>query len=152
MSQDTPYTESQKLVRCSVLNRDGERSARLVELEHFRLWEYLMTHKHGLSVTEPCLCLWLHEDEFAETALLYQTVDGTEAVDRIVIDIFDAEYGFANTITRYVPTAETPDVLAILHKHIPELRDDPANANVEIVHGWAVQPWQQVDTPPELAT
>ena len=69
-----------------------------------------------------------------------------------MIDIFDAEYGFANTITRYVPTAETPDVLTILHKHIPELRDGPANANVEIVHGWAVQPWQQVDTPPEPST
>ena len=36
-----------------------ERNTYQNQIDAFKLWEYLMTTKHGLTVGEPGLCLWI---------------------------------------------------------------------------------------------
>ena len=141
MHSDNPYTESQKLVRCKVTNPRGETSVRMVELEHFRLWEHLMVSKHQLQVTEPYLCLWLHEDEFRDNADLYDDANDAAAVNRIVIDMLDANYGFSAPSSRFVLAEECERILEILRSHMPGAQAD--QAAFEVLRGYVVQQWQQ---------
>ena len=148
MSQHNPSTESQKLVRCSVINTQGEASVRLVELDNFRLWEHLMVSKHQLQVRDPYLCLWLHDSEYRENAELYRDAGQVEAVNRIVIDIFDPELGFAQTVTRFVPAAETERLIGILRSHMPDGVADSPNTSIEVFEGHIVQQWQHSSNRP----
>jgi hypothetical protein len=148
MTQHNPSTESQKLIRCTVVNGQGEASVRLVELDNFRLWEHLMVSKHQLQVRDPYLCLWLHDAEYRENAELYQGASEVEPVNRIVIDIYDPELGFANTTTRFVPAEETERVLGILRSHMPEGLAQSPNTSIEVFEGHIVQQWQHSSNRP----
>lgn len=141
MSSATPFDESQKLVRCDVINRYKEASVRLVEIEAFKLWQYLMTHKHGLQVSNPTLCLWVSQHEFDECSAVFERAGDVEPVDRILIDLFDEAHGFSQTSIRYARTSETEQVVKILRSHIPpELCDSPS-CSVDVVQGQVVQQW-----------
>ncbi len=141
MPDTAPFYPSQKLVRCEVANRYQESSVRFVEIDAFRLWEYLMTHKHGLRIREPALCLWIGEQEYQHNANVFDRAGKVEAVSRIVVDLFDREFGFSQTITRYTRAAEAEHMLDILRSHIPpELRDDAA-CRIDVIAGRAVQKW-----------
>jgi len=136
-----PFDESQKLVRCDVINRYREASVRLVEIDAFKLWEYLMTHKHGLKISNPSLCLWVSSAEYQDNEAIFDHAGGVEPVDRILLDLFDAEYGFSQTSIRYSRSHETEQLVHILKSHVPEhLRDSDA-CSVEIISGMVVQQW-----------
>ena len=51
--------DSQKLIRCHVSSAGGVPSARFIEFEVFKLWQYMMTTKHNLDITDISLCLWV---------------------------------------------------------------------------------------------
>lgn len=139
--ENSPFVESQKLVRCEVVNRYNETSIRFVEIDAFKLWEYLMTHKHGLRVGAPGICLWVHESEYQRNANVFDRAGEIETVNRIVVDLFDREYGFSHAITRYARAAESDKVLGILRSHIPAgLRDSDA-CQIEVVGGRVVRQW-----------
>jgi hypothetical protein len=141
MQAITPFHESQKLVRCQVANRYQETSTRFIEIGAFKLWEYLMTTKHGLKIGEPSLCLWIDDDEYQNNANVFDRAGEVEEVNRIVVELFDREYGFSQTTTRYARSNETDQVLAILRSHIPTELCDSESCSVEIIAGHVVQQW-----------
>ena len=135
----TPFDASQKLVRCDVVNRYREASVRLVEIDQFKMWEYLMTHKHGLQVTNPTLCLWVGQRTFDQNRTIFERSGETEEVDKILLELFDEEYGFSQTSVRYVRRAETDQIKRILLSHVPQhLRDSDA-CSIQVIHGTTVQ-------------
>ncbi|MCB1802720.1 MAG: hypothetical protein KDI82_13600 [Gammaproteobacteria bacterium] len=135
---DSPFHLSQKLMRCEVVNRYHESSVRFVELDAFKLWQYLMSNKHGMKVGEPTLCLWVDADEYARNANVFDRAGGVEAVNRIVVDLFDAEYGFSQTITRYARAGETGQVTTILRSHIPDGLCDSDACQITVIEGRVV--------------
>jgi len=141
MQDISPFHESQKLVRCQVINRYQETSIRFVEIGAFKLWEYLMTTKHGLKVGEPCLCLWIDEDEYEANANVFDRAGEVEPVNRIVVELFDSEYGFSQTTTRYARIKESEHVLGILRSHIPPELCDSESCSIDIIGGRVVQQW-----------
>jgi hypothetical protein len=141
MSAVSPFHESQKLVRCQVANRYHETSTRFIEINAFKLWEHLMATKHGLKVGEPHLCLWISADEYARGAEVFDRAGEVEAVNRIVVDLFDAEYGFSQTITRYARAVESDQVVEILRSHIPPELSTPDACQIEVIAGRVVQQW-----------
>lgn len=141
MPDTSPFHESQKLVRCQVLNRYQETSVRFVEIGAFKLWEYLMTTKHGLKVGEPSLCLWIDDSEYANNANVFDRAGDVEEVNRILVELFDREYGFSQTSTRYARTSETDQVLSILRSHIPPELCDSESCTIDVVSGRIVQQW-----------
>ena len=142
MPDKSPFHESQKLVRCEVVNRYRESSVRFIEIGSFKLWEYLMTSKHGLKVGDPQLCLWIDDGEYQANANVFDRAGDIEEVDRILVELFDREYGFSQTSTRYARRSETQQVLAILRSHIPpEMRDSDA-CTIDVIHGYVIQQWQ----------
>jgi len=94
MPDKSPFHESQKLIRCEVVNRYQESSVRFVEIGSFKLWEYLMTSKHALMVGDPRLCLWVVDEEYQANANVFDRAGDIEEVDRIVVELFDRENGF----------------------------------------------------------
>ena len=137
----SPFHESQKLVRCQVANRYRETSIRFVEIGAFKLWEYLMTTKHGLKVGEPKLCLWIDDSEYEASANVFDRAGEVEQVNRIVVELFDREYGFSQTTTRYTRTNETDRVLDILRSHIPPELCDSESCSIDVISGRVVQQW-----------
>ena len=135
----SPFHESQKLMRCQVANRYQEASVRYIELDAFKLWEYLMTHKHGLKVGEPTLCLWVDDNEYRRNANVFDRAGEVEAVNRIVVDLFDDEYGFSQTVTRYARAGESAQVVAILRSHIPEQLRDSDACQISVIEGRVVR-------------
>ena len=133
--------ESQKLVRCEVVNRYHEASVRFVALDAFKLWEYLMSHKHGLRIGEPRLCLWIDDEAYERGANVFDRAGEVEAVNKIIVDLFDAEYGFSQTITRFARAAETVQIIEILHSHIPAPLSESDACAIEVVGGHVVQKW-----------
>lgn len=138
MSAVSPFHESQKLVRCQVANRYHETSTRFIEINAFKLWEHLMTTKHGLKVGEPHLCLWISADEYARSAQVFDRAGDVEAVNRIVVDLFDAEYGFSQTIVRYARGSESEQVTDILRSHIPADLCESEDCQITIIPGYSI--------------
>ena len=139
MPDQSPFQESQKLVRCQVLNRYHETSTRFVEIGAFRLWEYLMTNKHGLRITDPSLCLWIDDTEYQRSANLFDRAGDVEQVNRIVLDLFDSEYGFSQTVTRYARAAESDQVMQILRSHVAPELSGAETCHIEVVSGRVVR-------------
>jgi hypothetical protein len=141
MPDSQTFVESQKLVRCDVVNRYNESSTRFVALDAFKLWEYLMSHKHGLRVGDPRLCLWVDDDAFRRSASVFERAGAVEPVDRVTVDLFDTEYGFSQTVTRYARTNETPQLIDILRSHIPPPLDTSDACSIAVIHGQVVEKW-----------
>ena len=115
-----PFRAIEKLIRCNVVNRYNEESIRFIEFNNFKLWDYLMTNKHGIKIGNMSWCLWISNEEFQENESLYLRSGEVEPVTRVVVDLFNEEYGFSNAITRFVRDTETEQVIKILTSHIPE--------------------------------
>ena len=143
MTENPPLHTNHKLVRCQLVNAYRETGVRFIELDAFRLWEYLMTHKHGMKVGEPQLCLWLPEDEYRRNANVFDRAGEVEAVDRIVIELFDREYGFSQTIARFARSAESGQLVQILRSHIPPGLGDSDACQIAVAGGRAVQKWHR---------
>lgn len=109
-----------RLVRCLVANSLGETSIRFVELDHYKLWEYLIQHRHQLSVRQAWLVVWCTESEFARHAAAFERGGDVEEVDRIHIEIFDARHHYTLGVDRYVRRSEVDLVRNVLLKHVPD--------------------------------
>lgn len=134
----SPFAETEKLIRCNVLNRYNEQTVRLVEFSNFKLWEYLMTHKHGARINNLSLCLWISEQEFQDNEGLYARTGEIEPVNRIIVDLFDEEYGFSNAITRFARESETERVIEILTSHIPRHLFNTEACQIQTYPGYSI--------------
>ncbi|MGB0466047.1 MAG: hypothetical protein ACPGF7_00780 [Pontibacterium sp.] len=142
------YQQSQKLVQCYTENERGERRLRLVEMENFRLWEYMMTNKHGLKILEPEPCLWIHQGDFDHKQHLYSHAPSVEAVNRVVLSIYDEVYGFSHFVNRFVSAADTEQLIDILSNHMQRRVDQGDECEFIVVEGYCVQRWQHEGLPP----
>jgi hypothetical protein len=136
------YDRSIKLIRCTVTNHLGEESVRHVFLDEFLLWEHLMISKHGAAIDDVSLGLWVSDDEFSRRQNIYQHAGDLEKVDRIVVDLFDAEYGFSNTVTRFVLSEECEQVREIILSHIPLDRRRAEFCQISVLSGICVRKFQ----------
>jgi hypothetical protein len=139
MSSPSSPHESHKLVRCQVINRYREATTRFVEIEAFKLWEYLMSSKHGLQVADPSLCLWVDEEAYRQNASVFEHAGQVEPVDRIVVELFDAAYGFSQTSIRYARASECDQVVEILRSHIPAAMRDSDDCSIAVVSGQVIR-------------
>lgn len=113
---------SQKLLRCWVIGKDSRKSDRFVEIEQFKLWSYMMFHKHGLRIRDISLWLWVTEDHYRARQEIYSRAPETLAVNKIGVFLFDENNGFSHVIHRYTPSEGTAAQEKILLSHIsPEL-------------------------------
>ena len=62
-----------------------------------------------------------------------------EAVNRIVVDLFDTEYGFSQTIVRYARSSESDRVVEILRSHIPADLCHSEACQIDVIEGRVVQ-------------
>jgi hypothetical protein len=83
----------------------------------------------------------VHASEYERNASVFDRAGEVEPVDRIVVDLFDREYRFSQTITRYARATETEQVLQILRSHIPSDLYDSDACQVSVIGGRAVQQW-----------
>lgn len=150
MMPEHPFTETEKLIRCDVINRYNEQSVRLIEFNHFKLWEYLMTNKHGAKITNISLCLWISEEEFLDHEDVYSRSGDVEPVTRIIVDLFDEEYGFSNAITRFVRESETEQVIKIISSHIPNSISDSDDCQIQTFKGYSVTQHRHMTTRPMI--
>lgn len=126
----TPIERSQKLLCCSVINKKQEKSERFVELERFKLWSYMMFHKHGLRIGDLSLWLWLLEKDYLAREELYLRSPEIIKVNKLAVFLFDEKNGFSHVIHRFSRKSDTEILTNILISHIAE--DIVASGNYEV--------------------
>lgn len=132
------YYHFKKLMKCEVRNKKQESSVRFIEWDYFKLWEYLMIHKHGMQVVTRFLHLWLNEEEFIQKAAIYQRFDQIEKVNRLEMLQFDTEYGVFHGTCRYVVDSEIDKVKTILLSHLPSHVITNQDFDISITPGYCI--------------
>ena len=134
-----PYMKSRMLTRCTTVNERGEERARFIEAENYRLWEYLVTNKHGMRIVDEIPCLWLPAGEFARYASVYEHSGEIEPVNRIVIAVFDEALVYTSVIERFTHRAEVFTLLNILNNHLADGRIDEESIESAVIPGYTVE-------------
>ena len=104
MTEATPNesVHRQLLVRCVVVNSDGELSQRYVEHNLFHLWRYVMEHRHQVEVLRSEHCLWLPAAEYERQRAYFDQTGRIEMVDRIHVAVFEPDSGIVHAQQRFV--------------------------------------------------
>jgi len=129
---------TQKLIRCTALNTQGEQSIRFVELASFKLWKYMMQHNHGMQINNITLCLWMNKTAYQDRAAVNAHCGVIEAVDQIVVSIYDQQNRFSETVVRFTPHPETEQVTSVLTSHVAEQIKQSDSVEVEVKPGYCV--------------
>jgi hypothetical protein len=111
--------DSSQLIKCLVQNNNQQSSFRLIERDYFNLWHYLVSNKHGLTLLETALCMWVSNSEFETKEAIYHRAGTVEAANRLMLMVFDETGNFANTV-RYVPEDDSAQLEKILISHVPD--------------------------------
>lgn len=128
----------QKLIRCRMVNQQGETSIRYVTLEYFLLWEYMMQQRHGFIFEEYSLCMWISAEEFERKAELYSHSGELEQVNRFNVEIFDDNYHYTYSVARFVRTDETEEFNQIVLAHVPEAVRSSDRFSMEVIPGYCI--------------
>ena len=140
MPNERNLEEKRKLVRCWMVNPEGEGRWRFVELEAFRLWEYVMTHKHGMTIGDLSMCLWLPDSLFQENRAMFKEAGTVTPVNQVTIERADPNYGFVHLIQRYCLAEDTEEMLRRLRSHIAKHSHAEGSWDVRTTEGWGVEP------------
>ncbi len=135
---DPSHTHSQKLIKCLLNTAPETVSTRFIELESYKLWSYMITHKHGFEIKETYLALWLHEDEYETKQMLYSQTGQVVRMNRIVMMVYDDANGFSFTMNRYVLEPETPMMKKVLTSHVREELVQSKSFEMRIISGYTV--------------
>lgn len=127
-----------RLLRCDVVNRAGGAGLRYVELEQFRLWEYMMRTRHGIEVRGLRVGLWLTSPEFRANAGPLLHGGTAEEVTQITISAFNTRHHYTLDTVRYVPTDQFESVKEILMSHVADSGLEGQNFDVRERHGVCV--------------
>jgi hypothetical protein len=128
----------QLLVRCDVRNSAEEHSVRFVEHSVYRLWQYMMANRHGITVQETALCLWLPEAEWNHQSDLFHHAGTTELVNRINIAVYDPISRFCNTVQRFVSSQDSFRVEELLMGRISTETRNSDDVVMEVDTGMAI--------------
>ncbi len=142
------FHQSQKLVRCVTRNSTGDGRLRLVEMENFKLWEYLMTTKHGLKIEEPAPCLWVHSAEYEQNEAIYSHSANVEQVNRVVVSIFDEYYSFSHIVSRFSHENDTEQLVQVLSNHMKGRIDNDDKVDLFVIQGYCIERWHHAEKPP----
>ena len=145
-----PFSATEKLIRCDIINRYNEQSVRLIEFNNFKLWEYMMTHKHGARIKNISLCLWVSEEEYEDHESVYSHTGDAEPVNRVIVDLYDEEYGFSNVITRFVRESETDQIIEILKSHLAKQSATLTDAEIQTYKGYSITQTKPTHTRPMM--
>ena len=126
------------LVRCRLLNPNGQTSVRYVEHHLFRLWQYVMANRHGLTVQDANLCLWLPEEQWSRQADYFRAAGPNEAVDLLSIELFDAEHQLWERVQRFVASEDASACVERLLGRVPARLRGGDNMQHRIIEGNAV--------------
>lgn len=127
-----------RLLRCDTVNAAGEAAVRFVELEYYRLWEYMMRQEHGIEVRHLRLCLWLGETTFMRNAGPYSHGGEVEDVNRITLSIFDRQHSYFLHVKRYVLAEESQLMEGVLLSHVPDDIQASGDMEIEVTAGICV--------------
>lgn len=127
-----------RLIRCDVVNTAGRTGVRYVELEQFRLWEYMMRTRHKLEVRGIRVGLWLTSPEFRANAGTLLHGGAAEEVTQITISSFNSRHSYTLETVRYVPTDQFESVKEILLSHIADAGAERQHFDVCEHHGVCV--------------
>ena len=144
------FSDTEKVIRCSVTNRYKELSIRFIEVNNFRLWEHLMSNRHDATIKDEKLCLWVNKKTFLANESVYSQAEDVEPVNRIIVDLYDEEYSFSNTIIRFVKASETEQVTNILRSHISKDHFEPEDCNIQTHEGFSIIQKQHMNKRPMI--
>lgn len=142
------FRQSQKLIRCVARSSKCDGRLRLVEMESFKLWEFLMTTKHGMKIEDPAPCLWVHSDEYDQKEAIYSHAANIERVNRIVVSIFDEYYNFSHIVNRFAYEDDTEPLIRVLSDHMKGRIDNGDKVDLFVVKGYCVERWHHAKKPP----
>lgn len=131
--------EHPRLLRCDTVNRFHEPGVRFVELENYRLWEYMMRNRHGIEVRHLKLCLWLGEATFMRNAGPFSHAGDIEEVSRVQVSIFDEQHSYFFDVKRYVLAEEADKVQEIMLSRIPAEIRKRGDYEMELTPGLCVE-------------
>lgn len=133
--------QNKKLVKCWMVNANGEGRHRFVELENFRLWEYLVTNKHNMTISDITVCLWVSDNNFQSNRAMFEHAAGVIfRVDQVTIERYDPNYKFFNLIHRYCLSEETTDLQARLKSLIVDQGAKAGDWKMLVTEGWGLEP------------
>lgn len=130
---------SQKLIRCMLISKNKTTSKRYVEVDHYKLWSYMMFHKHGMKIKDKALCLWVKEQEFLERQEIYSRFSDIDEVNKIELFLFDDMHGFSHTIYRFVEKDETSMLKKVLLSHISPEISEGGNYEMNVQNGFCIK-------------
>lgn len=142
---DPDHIKSQKLVKCLLQSKDDRTSTRFIELENYKLWSYMITHKHGFRIREIFLALWMNEEEFAARRDLTARYGKVIRLNRIVITVYDDANGFSLAMSRYVLDHETAMMKEVLSSHVRQELKASNSFEMRIVRGYGIVNQKKLD-------
>lgn len=114
------FESSQKLIKCNVSHLGGSPTTKFIEIDFFKAWAYIMFHRHGLTVSDLSLHLWVDMAEYANRKNIYDTLEPREEVDQLQLLIFCESSNACHTVNRFVLHQEVAEVKKILLSHLCE--------------------------------
>lgn len=122
--------ESMKMIRCFLgkptprpESADGappERSVRFIPLEEFELWKFMMENKHGLSVSDASVSVWVDQEEFDRLRAVYARAATLLKVRKLSFFAYSEEDSIDYQATRFVAQDECEKVKEIILGHLRE--------------------------------
>jgi len=154
MTQTSPNesVHRQLLIRCVVVNADGELSHRYVEHNLFNLWRYVMEHRHQVEVVRCEHCLWLPAAEYEKQQAYFDQTGRIEMVDRIHVAVFEPDSGIVHAQQRFAAIEDTSVATEGLLRQYPESQRTSADFAFEIDAGVAVVQKSANPSIPEAAS
>lgn len=129
----------QKLVRCDIATRHGEKGVRFIALEHFSLWEHMMRTRHGSECKDYSISLWMPATEFERKASLYEHSGTIEAVSRFNFELFDDVYHYTYVASRFVLDADVERFRDVMLSHVPRDIRESDRFSYEVTPGYCIE-------------
>jgi len=130
---------SHKLLYCRVISKNYSRSERFIELDNFKLWSYMMFHKHGLKIRDISLWLWVKEKDYLARQELYSRAPEIMRVNKLGLFLFDEQNGFSHIIQRFAKEDDSDRLGEILMTHLsPQLLSDD-NFELTVYKGYCIK-------------
>lgn len=141
----SPPAGHPRIVGCEVVNPDGERGVRYIELEKYRLWEYVMRARHGIEVRPIQIGLWVDYREFVANPGPFQHGGTVDDVTCISISWFNPRHKYSFEVTRYTPTEGLETIKDILLSHIS--RSEARSEQFDVVEREGVYVRKTIEEP-----
>lgn len=106
------------LIHTLVYNPDGLCSERLVEQAVYELWRHLMETRHGFTTLAGQSCVWIPEAEAVAHEELFDHLPFRLPTSRLRFCRYSDETSAPVVQTRFVPTAETEQVVPHILGHL----------------------------------